>query len=111
MDHLLGGLYAKMVHKLTGVKLELTQADAGKVAWTHSDTRGKRFDGQVGFEVFKHINLKLTQRLEGCCLPQEHVAELRLSAGTHKKHDKLARNGQSGLMAKIFFDQSEGEIH
>ena len=40
----------------------------------------------------------------------EHVAVLGLASGANEEHDELARDGEGGGVAMIFFDEGQGEV-
>src|SRR6266550_5357694 len=111
VDDLLRRFDAHTVNELARVHSSLTQADAREVASAHTNALGERFDGKVFAKVLQHPYLKLAQWLRGDSLMREHVAVLRLSARTHKEHDKEARNLESCFVSVIFLDQGEREVN
>jgi hypothetical protein len=104
-------LDAHTVNELAGVHSSLAEADPREMAGAHANALGERFDCEVFTKVLEHPYLKLAQWQRGDGLMREHVAVLRLSAGTHEEHDEEARDLESYFVSVIFFDQGEREVN
>jgi hypothetical protein len=110
VDHLLGSFDAHAVYDLSGVHLGFAEADSGEVARADAHAFGEAVDGEVFAKMFEHPDLQLAKGLRGDGLAGEHVAVLRLSAGTYKEHDELAGDGERGFVAVVLFDEGKGEV-
>jgi hypothetical protein len=111
VDNLLRCFDAHTVDKLAGVHSCFPETNAREMTGAHADALGERFDGEIFTKMLDHPNLKLSQWLRGDGLMREHVAVLRLSAGTHEEHDEVASDLEGGLVSVILLHQGKREVN
>ena len=110
VDHLLCGFDTHAIDELAGVHPCLAKADAGEVTRAHADSLCQAVYAEIVAQVFEHPHLQLAKGLRGDGLMGEHVAVLRLSAGTDEEHDELSRYCEGCLVAVVFFDKCKCEV-